>query len=721
MIVNCEGCESGFHVDERLLKPGGSKVRCSKCRHVFVVYPPPPPMDDSEEPLVLSQEMAAEGAGAVDANMASIAAKLNEIFDDAPTPSPAPAAEEPEMLDVADLLAEDAAEPADTAADKGELDFDLDLGPAAGTAAAGSAVQSPAVGAPAEEEIDFNLDLAPAGKSPESAGDLPDLDELELDLSALEAAVDNAPPAPGAGAEPEGGAGHELELNLDFEVPGRESAAAGVAAAAEAAGHDAAGPSSEELSLDLINELNLDLDSAPEATTTTLSKNAKKENPLAKTDQIDLADLENLLDDLEPAAAAEPAEAELDLDVRPEPAAAEAQDIDLSFLNDAGDEIPVPPAALAAAAAPEPAAAAAPREAESSDELDFSDLSNILEGEQPQEKKAEDIQDIQLVLDDAAPAAEAVAVSQEPMLDIEALLSDDAGTAAARPETEGAPQKKPVATTDLEIEFEPVEEARGAGRPAKATTAFGTAVVVEADDVSTQDSRLAGGREATDVLGNEPAEKPAPAPVKKPAAAVPRRSGGGILKPLMAMVVLVVLALAALVVPRTLGIHIPYLSDTEIPVLSEIDLELPYIGHVGKLFKAEVADPAGRLKILPDAASITAEFVDNPAAGRLLVVRGKVRNAYDHPRSAIRVTTTLFRKGGASVKSATVYAGRTLTNDELAGLDLDAIQSRLAVSASTVNREQAAKPGASLPFMAVFGNLPAAIEEYSVEVAGSKP
>ncbi len=715
MIVNCEGCESGFHVDERLLKPGGSKVRCSKCRHVFVVYPPPPPIDDSEEPLVLSEEMAPAGEGAVDADMASIAAKLDEIFDDAPAPDPTPTAEVPEMLDVADLLAEEPDEPVDPAAEKGALDLDLDLSLDAGTAAeAESATQPPAAGAPAEEEIDFNLDLAPAGKTSDTAGDLPDLDELELDLSALEAAVDDAAPAPEAEAESEGAAGQDLELNLDFEVPGRESAAAGMAAAAEAAGQNAAGPSSEDLSLDLINELNLDLDSASEATTTTLSKNGEKSNPLSKTDQINLEDLESLIDDLEPVAA-EPADTEPVFEAQAEPASAEAQEIDLSFLNDAGDETPAPPAA-AKAALPEPVGTAGPQTLGVSDELDFSDLSNILEGEQPQEKRAKEISDIELVLDDAAPAAEAVAASQEPMLDIEALLSNDAGSAAqSRPGTGEAPKNKRAPTTDLEIEFEPVEEVRGAGRPGRATTAIGVAT----DDVSTQESSVAGGRDATDVMKVEPEEKSAP--MKRPVAAMPRRSGGGFLRALMTIVVVVVLALAALVVPRTLGIHIPYLTDTEIPVLSEIDLELPYIGHVGKLFKADVADPAGRLRILPDAASVTAEYVDNAAAGRLLVVKGKVRNAYDHPRRAIRVTATVFRKGGAAVASATVYAGNMLTGDELAGLDLNAIQSRLSANAPNANRQQVAKPGASLPFMAVFGNLPAAIDEYSVGVADSKP
>ena len=40
MIIPCESCHSAFRLDSRLIKPNGSRVRCSKCRKVFKVYPP---------------------------------------------------------------------------------------------------------------------------------------------------------------------------------------------------------------------------------------------------------------------------------------------------------------------------------------------------------------------------------------------------------------------------------------------------------------------------------------------------------------------------------------------------------------------------------------------------------------------------------------------------------------------------------------------------------
>ncbi len=40
MIIQCEECKTKFNLDESLLKDEGSKVRCTVCRHIFVVYPP---------------------------------------------------------------------------------------------------------------------------------------------------------------------------------------------------------------------------------------------------------------------------------------------------------------------------------------------------------------------------------------------------------------------------------------------------------------------------------------------------------------------------------------------------------------------------------------------------------------------------------------------------------------------------------------------------------
>ena len=39
MVITCENCHTRFNLDPDLLKPTGSKVRCSQCRHVFTAFP----------------------------------------------------------------------------------------------------------------------------------------------------------------------------------------------------------------------------------------------------------------------------------------------------------------------------------------------------------------------------------------------------------------------------------------------------------------------------------------------------------------------------------------------------------------------------------------------------------------------------------------------------------------------------------------------------------
>ncbi len=39
MILTCKKCKTRFQLKDSLLKPGGSKVRCSQCRHIFTAYP----------------------------------------------------------------------------------------------------------------------------------------------------------------------------------------------------------------------------------------------------------------------------------------------------------------------------------------------------------------------------------------------------------------------------------------------------------------------------------------------------------------------------------------------------------------------------------------------------------------------------------------------------------------------------------------------------------
>jgi pilus assembly protein FimV len=701
MIVHCEGCESRFHVDEHRIKPTGSKVRCSKCRHEFMAYPPAP-ADEEEETLILGEALPADKTAAGPAEISDIDFKLDEVFGEA-------AGEGLELLDVEDLLA-DAPPPKEefkASGIGGELDIDL----------------TPTVAA--------------------DAGDtFPGLDELEIDLSMLEGTAETAAAAPEKGA-----AQAELELDLDLESLTLEVAEAGGAAdtvvglkhASEAA-REAAVQSGASSSA-MLDDLSFDLDMA-DAKTTTLPKDTGVSATSSDTDEIDISDLEDMLDGQGPALAAPPpasateagGDLDLDLDLEPKVVAPvkDPQTTDtLDFSMFAED--------LKAIGAPESASRGddldlpldldpetGPTQAEAAveaDELDFSDISAMLEQEEKPVAEAvgESLEDVDLVIEDTPATAGS---DEDFLLDLETLLDEGQGTVSA-----GKPDKVsedldldivPAAargsSTDLKIEFEPETGESPLKRPPVAAAARGT--MAATDNFSTDEFTSVGASGATSVL--EPMPVAEPAAKKKPAAANPRRAGSR--KLLLALLGVVALSVAALTLPRSLGINIPFLSDLQIPSLSEMGIEIPSIDDVfGDFFKSEPEDSAGMLKLALVPEGISAEFIANPSAGMLCVVKGQVRNSYNHPRSGMQVTAKLYAAGNAVVKTATVFAGNVLSNQELSSMDLIAISARLKNRSGANNMNVGVKPGRPVPFMAVFSNLPAGVDEYSVEVAGSTP
>ena len=699
MIVHCEGCESGFHVDEHLIKPTGSKLRCSKCRHVFTAYPPAP-ADEAEEPLILGDALPAAETAPGPAEMSDIDFKLDEVFGEA-------AGEEPELLDMEDLLADEP--PPKEAFKASDIGGELDL------------------------------DLTPAAAA--DVGDtLPGLEELEIDLSMLEGTTETAAAAPGKGSPPA-----ELELGLDVESLALEGAEAGGAAGAvaglkraSAAAREAAVQAGGSASA-MLDDLNFDLEMA-DAKTTTLPKDTGASDKSSDSDEIDISDLEDMLDGPGTALAeTAPAAAEgidLDLDLEPKAVAPvevpqKTDTLDLGMFAEEVKTTGTPDSAardddlnISLDLEPETASTQAEASAEA-DELDFSDISAMLEQEAKPVAAAagESLEDVDLTIEDLPAAA---GPDQDFMLDLETLLDEGHGPASAGKPNEASeafdldvvPAEVQGSSTDLEIEFEPevnvppVKRLPVAAAAQASVAAVAARAAVAATDNFSTDEFTSGG--ATSVL--EPAPVAEPAAKKKPAAAQPRRAG--FRKPLLAVLGAVVLCVAALTLPRSLGIDIPFLSDLQIPSLSEMGIEIPFIGDI---FKSEPEDSAGGLKLALVPEGIAAEFIANSSAGMLLVVKGQVRNSYNHPRSGMRVTVKLYAAGNAVVKTATVFAGNVLSNQELSSLDLIAINARLKNSTGASNMNVGVKPGRSVPFMAVFSNLPDGVDEYSVEVAGSTP
>jgi hypothetical protein len=143
----------------------------------------------------------------------------------------------------------------------------------------------------------------------------------------------------------------------------------------------------------------------------------------------------------------------------------------------------------------------------------------------------------------------------------------------------------------------------------------------------------------------------------------PKKPKRGVGKPVLVFGIFLILIAAVLIIPHNLGLRIPVLSDIKVPYIS--DVKIPYVYDK---FNPEAKDVAGNLKITPLGKSISYQFVDNPSTGTLFVIKGELKNEYDHPRSYIRVTGKLFLKGNKMVRKATVFGGNLLSEPYLVAI-----------------------------------------------------
>ncbi|MBL0717298.1 MAG: DUF3426 domain-containing protein, partial [Desulfosarcina sp.] len=159
-------------------------------------------------------------------------------------------------------------------------------------------------------------------------------------------------------------------------------------------------------------------------------------------------------------------------------------------------------------------------------------------------------------------------------------------------------------------------------------------------------------------------------------------------------------------------------KSIEIPAIITKAAELPYINN---FFKDKKEDITGAIKITPLENSITGKSFTNAKAGDLFVIKGKIKNDYNHPRSFIRVKANIFLKGGVRSKTSIVYCGNILSNMDIENLEFDLIKKRLLNRNGDRKSNVNLKPGATLPFMVIFSNLPENMNMFNVEVESSTP
>jgi pilus assembly protein FimV len=789
MIITCDECNSSFSVGDGLIKESGSKVRCSKCDSVFVAYPQV--IEDIEKLETGEEQLRLDG---LDSDLGDFLGDDEE--DENLTMSTNIDESEPDLSDFDKTLGATAGLESDDVSEdpEGELELDLDFDQdddpdlmLDDESIAGddlpeledldSLVEAQSVADEVDsdlEDLDLELDYETDAELELEGEDGLDLTDLgleevatstqeepsaeesdELDLSDLELSLDeNTAP------EDTGGTGSDdLEFDLELEEEG-------VAEVAEA-----------DLEIEAADELDfsdLDLEMA-DASVAEKGLEAGEAEAVAGSeesgaDELDLSDLTDIIEDEDaPAAVADSGDIdELDLsdlegimETGETSTAADdsVQDLELDLDLQMEENAPQTEATEAAAVS------------QDSDELDFSDLENMLESDEtPSVETAEgnDSQELDLQFDldepggggsDEATAGDTVPDAQDDdFLDIEQLLEEgEEDSPLENVEMDGD-------VTDLPLEMEAALDDASKGADAELELDFDLESelqakegLFEAGETENQlESNLLasdeldfldeGGVEepelqnvgATSVIGtddfdsNDMAETdsaygetqalPGPegglpimeAEDEAPVEHAPKASRSK--KPLMVAVLLFLLAVGVLIIPNMLGIKIPYVSDINIPYLSELDVKIPYLSD---WLNPEPQDVAGNLKIVPLGNTIDGNFVDNAKSGQLFVIKGHIKNDYDHPRSYIKVTGKIFLKGQKMARQATVYCGNTLSNSELASLDMAAINKKLSFRSGDKRSNFKVSTGKKVPFMIVFDKLPDNLDEYTVEVEGS--
>ncbi len=132
MIITCEECNTSFNLDENLLRPTGSKVRCSKCNKVFVAYPTKPIETPEQEEISKTEEEAPKEEDVPEEAVEDLDLDLDfePEADQAVEEVEAEAKEESDELDLSDLedfLDEEETPKEEDVPEEAVEDLDLDL------------------------------------------------------------------------------------------------------------------------------------------------------------------------------------------------------------------------------------------------------------------------------------------------------------------------------------------------------------------------------------------------------------------------------------------------------------------------------------------------------------------------------------------------------------------------------------------------------------------
>ena len=313
------------------------------------------------------------------------------------------------------------------------------------------------------------------------------------------------------------------------------------------------------------------------------------------------------------------------------------------------------------------------------------DLSDIMIDDELEEADDE-IEDVELDLD-IEEDAEARATEASAVEDIDISGFEDFDIPA-----EGKTVDGDFGGGDIELEFEVDEDTDDLGD---------MATVSDMGEVT-------GGDETVEysepLVAEEPKDKAKKK--KKKAKKVKPVKRSGVLRPVMILLIILIIPLAAVIL-------LDRLMDYKVPFVTDYLKQKPYINQV---MKAE-SGPVGEISV----DNISSKFIDNASAGKLFVISGTVKNEFAESQKYIKVQGSLFSSGKTLAKKVDAYAGNYISDADLAQLPLASINKRLSNRFGDKKSNFNVKPGRSIPFMVVFSELPASLEEFTIEVTGYYP
>jgi hypothetical protein len=113
---------------------------------------------------------------------------------------------------------------------------------------------------------------------------------------------------------------------------------------------------------------------------------------------------------------------------------------------------------------------------------------------------------------------------------------------------------------------------------------------------------------------------------------------------------------------------------------------------------------------------VNGRFVTNATAGTLFVITGRIENPSTQLFSHIEIQGALIVKGDVAAKTKNAFCGNIISEEMLKTGNISDINKQLVVKQGAHNANVSIKPGASIPFMVVFSDLPEKLQNFTVKV-----